>query len=372
MTTISASNYASYYQPVGAYAARSAAVAASGGASTAGRQGGDTIVLSDAAKKALAEKDFSTVTADARAALDDLLAKAGRASPLDTDGKVMVDLSKLDRRELFAIASNSDDQFTDDEQAAAKQEMQARFDAALAGPLAVARVTGDISALYKAAAAYLDGASAEEKQGDDWAALRDAVSAGYQQTLKDPDNIPAVDGDPVAAYIARANSGQTGSLRAFDDVAADVRTALDKQYADAASAGTELVFDAGRKVGRLVDFSDFDSRSLSAIILNQGDRFSPQEVNAARGELRKRSSATLLAGLKSAGTDPTAFATNIISAFGSMSAEERSAAGWSDAFYDTVLQNYQTAAKIAQMFGTANSDTSASTSSGAMSLLNYL
>jgi hypothetical protein len=372
MTTISASSYASYYQSA-IYAARGGtSVTSSGGAGTTGSQGGDTIILSEAAKKALAEKDFSTVTADARAALDALLETAGRTSPLDDDGSLAIDLSKLDRRELFAIASNSDGQFSDDEQAAAKQEMQARFDAALAGPLAVARVTGDISALYNAAAAYLDGASAEEKQSDDWSTLRDAVEAGYQQTLDDPDNIPAIDGDPVAAYIARSNTGQTGATRDFDAVAADVRTALDKQYADAAGAGRELVFDAGRKVGQLVDFSDFDSRSLSAIILNQGDRFSTQEVTAARGELRKRSSATLLAGLKSAGSDPTAFATNIISAFGSMSAEERTAAGWSDAFYDTVLQNYQTAAKIAQMFGTANSDTSAATGSGVMSLLNYL
>jgi hypothetical protein len=374
MTTVSASSsYASYYQTANTYAARQAGTtASSNGTGTTGKQGGDTIVLSDAAKKALAEKDFATVTADARTALDDLLEAAGRTSPLDANGHVAIDLSKLDRRELYAISSNSDDQFTEDEQAAAEDEMNDRFDAALAGPLAVARVTGDISALYKAASDYLDGASAEEKESDTWSKLHDAVAAAYQQTLSDPDNIPAVDGDPVADYIARSNSGEAGAQRDFDSVASDVRTALDKQYADAASAGKELVFDSGRKIGQLVDFSDFDSRSLSAIVLNQGDRFSSVEVTAAQAELRKRSSATLLAGLKSAGSDPTAFATNIINAFGSMSAEERNAAGWSDAFYDTVLQNYQSAAKIAQMFGASGSGAAATTSSGVMSLLNYL
>lgn len=373
MTTVSASSYASYYQTASTYAARqSSTAAASNGTGTAGKQDGDTILLSDAARKAMAEKNFATVTADARTTLDDLLEAAGRTSPLDANGHVAIDLSKLDRRELYAIASNSDDQFTKDEQAAAKDEMNDQFDAALAGPLAVARVTGDISALYKAASDYLDGASAEEKQSDTWIKLHAAVAAAYRQTLSDPDNIPAVDGDPVADYIARSNSGEAGAKRDFDSVASDVRTALDKQYADAASAGRELVFDPGRKTGQLVDFSDFDSRSLSAIVLNQGGRFSPVEVTAAQTELRKRSSATLLAGLKSAGSDPTAFTTNIINAFGSMSSEERSAAGWSDAFYDTALQNYQSAAKIAQMLGPSGSGASATMSSGIMSLLNYL
>ena len=139
MTTVSASSYASYYQTASTYAARqSSTAAASNGTGTTGRQGGDTIILSAAAKKAMAEKDFAAVTADARTALDDLLAAAGRTSPLDANGHVAIDLSKLDRRELYAIASNSDDQFTEDEQAAAKDEMNDRFDAALAGPLAVA------------------------------------------------------------------------------------------------------------------------------------------------------------------------------------------------------------------------------------------
>src|ERR1700710_2580149 len=68
------------------------------------------VTLSDQALALLAAqsttKDFATVTADARTALDALYKDAKVTVPL-AGGKPTIDLSALDRRTLFAIASNS-------------------------------------------------------------------------------------------------------------------------------------------------------------------------------------------------------------------------------------------------------------------------
>jgi len=69
------------------------------------------LTLSDAARAQLASastlKDFTTVTADARTTLDGLYNRAKVKGPIDADGKATINLSSLDRRSLFAIATNN-------------------------------------------------------------------------------------------------------------------------------------------------------------------------------------------------------------------------------------------------------------------------
>src|SRR5262249_53536402 len=110
--------------------------------------------------------------------------------------------------------------------------------------------------------------------------------------------------------------------------------------------------------------------SLSAIALNQDNKFSPEEVFAAKQAISQRSSATVLAGLKSAASDPATFAKNLISAYSSMSPEERAAAGWSDQLYSAAVASYNTAQQIANIFG--DSTTGSSGTSTALSFLNYM
>ena len=69
---------------------------------------------------------------------------------------------------------------------------------------------------------------------------------------------------------------------------------------NAKAAGKELLFSKLRKVGQQVDFSQFDSRSLSAIALNKDEKFTGEEINAAKAEMRSRSGQALLASFKSA------------------------------------------------------------------------
>lgn len=327
------------------------------------------ITLSEAAKAALSERTYAEVTSDARSELDKLLTANDLTSPY-RDGKLAINLSELDRREIFAIATNSEDKFTTDEQRAAGEELAQRFDTAMAGPAAVARVTDEMIDLYEAAEEFFDEASPEEKLTSLWATKNAAVVEAIQQLTADPTQPPELDDDPVADYLLRISTGDSNYTRDFNDIADDARIALDKQHADANDNGQELLFSETRRNGQMVDFSKFDSRSLSAIALNEGDQFSAQEVFAAKMKMNERSRATLLACINHASetSDPTALSKKIISAFGSMSPQERSAAGWSDDLYQTAILNYASSAKIADMFSGSTEVNSART---AMNLLNF-
>ena len=314
-----------------------------------------SITLSSAAQAELAKKDFATVLADAHAKLLALLKDAKRTSPLQ-DGKLALDLSSLDPRELYAMSS--DKSFAPEEREAAGLEMQRRFESAMSGPAAVAKVTGDYTGLYKAAATYLDSLGDEEKNGTDWIAGRDAITEGLKQLQSDPKTLPdAGDNDPVALYLALTEAGQT-QQQDIKDVATGARASLDALYAKAIKDGKVPTFNKQTTVGTYVDLSSFPSRTLSAIALNTENKFAPEEVNAAKGALRTKSGAALLAGFQNAAksSDPTAFSQNIIAMFSSMSAEERQAAGWSDNFYQAAVASYESTSKLTQMFAEAGGD----------------
>ena len=278
-----------------------------------------SITLSEAAKAALATKDFPTVVAEARGKLDALLQEADRTSPLENKA-LALDLSSLDPRELYAMASDAG--FTADEQSAAALEMQRRLESALAGPAAIADVTGNYAGLYKAAAAYLDSLGSEEKQGADWIAGRAAVTDGLKQVQADPRTLPDAGGaDPVALYLALREAGQTTQPATIEDTATGMRKALDTLYAAAIKAGKAPSFNKQTTVGSYIDLSQFDSRSLSSIVLDKTEQFSTAEVKTAKDILHAKSGAALLAGFQSAAksSDPTAFSQNIISLYASMS-----------------------------------------------------
>jgi hypothetical protein len=92
------------------------------------------ISLSAAAQKSTAPKPFSEVTLDARTALDAQYAASkanGRVLTGDSSTGDQFDLSKLDRRTVFAIASNSEGKFSRQEQIDADAEIGTRRQAFL-------------------------------------------------------------------------------------------------------------------------------------------------------------------------------------------------------------------------------------------------
>lgn len=349
----------SAYSPYRGYAtsyanAGTARTAAS--TTTATADSATSVTLSEAAMAALAERDFTAVLADSHEKLATLLTEAGRTSPMQ-DGQLALDLSSLDARELYAMSS--DPGFSDDEREAAGLEMQRRFEAAMAGPAAIARVTGNFTGLYKAAATYLDALGPEERASADWQAGRDAVTEALEQLRTAPGTLPdAGDSDPVALYLAITQNGD-GVGQSMTDLAANARVTLDRLYAQANANGRAPTFNQKTTTGTYIDVSSFSSSTLSAMVLDEEGRFTSDEVRAARAALQSKSGATLLASFKSAAKsgDPTAFSQNIIAAFSSLSADERQAAGWSEQLYQAALQNYATTSKLMEMFTQATSNT---------------
>jgi hypothetical protein len=316
------------------------------------------LTLSDAAKAQLASSagtpHFATVTAKARDTLDQLYKAANVKGPVADDGTVTVNLSSLDRRSLFAIATNSGNNFTPDEQSVASGEMNDRFNAAIAPAAAATSMTNNYSVIYKAAADYLDGASSEEKATATWSAQRAAVLKGLQATQQNPNVAPSgIANDPVAAYLSQYPDGTapTTSTESFSDVATGARATLDAQAAAAAANNKELVFDPGRKTGQRADLSSIDNRSLSAIALNQDSLFSNQEIFAAKTELDSRTRASILGSLKQSQTsgDPTQLSLGILQSYSAMSPEERQATNWTPAFKDNALQSYNSTSKLLSM-----------------------
>jgi hypothetical protein len=302
------------------------------------------LTLSAAARAQLANaptsKSFAAVTTDARSALDGLYAAANVKGPIDANGQTTVDLSSLDRRSLFAIATNNGGKFSPDEQKAASTELGNRFNQALAPAAATSKLTGDLGPVYKAALDYLDGASDEEKATATWSAQRAAVLKGLQATQQNPATAPtSIPNDPVAAYLAQNVSGNATATEDISTVAKNARATLDAQAKAAAAAG---------KSGQPADLGSIDNRSLAAISLNQNGLFSKSESFAAKQALDSRTRASILSALKQSQTsgDPTQLSLGILNTYSSMSAEERQAANWTPAFLHNVVANYQSTSQI--------------------------
>jgi hypothetical protein len=341
VSTVSSSNASLTYAQILANAQKAAQSATTGAVnpsspSSSNSNSATNITLSAEAQAALAsiERDFATVTTDARTNLDKLLTDQKLTSLLK-DGKLAADLSKVDRRELYAISTNAGQKFTADEQKAAQMELQNRFDAAMAGPTAVSRVTGTMANLYDAALTYFDNMTPEEKASATYAEQRAALEDMKSKLAADPSTLPSSASDPVNQYMQRLADGETGEPRDIGDVASDARTTLDAQY----KAG-----------GSRANYKDFDSRSIASVALNSDNKFSAEEVRLAKNEMRSRAGAAVLAGLKNAdASNPASFAQNIISLYGAMSTEERAAAGWTDKLYAAAVSSYATTSKLNSM-----------------------
>jgi hypothetical protein len=335
--------------------------AATPASSTKSSDAATRVTLSDQAKAAMAAqapppKDFATVTADARAALDKLY-KAANVTGALAGGKPTIDLSSLDRRTVFAIASNSGGKFSTDEQTVASQELQHRFDAAMAPAASAAQLVGDYSTLYKAGLDYLNAMSPEEKATGTWAKQYAALTQGYRVAHAHPGTPPqGIANDPIADSLKRTASGNATSASDFNTVAKNTRLALDAQYKTAKEKGTEIVFNPLRRTGQMINLTGLDSRSLSAMSLNQDHLFSPDETRAANKELDTRTRTGLLKAFQQSQSsgDPRAFSIGIIQQYQSMSPEQRQVSNWSSHLLDVAVTNYKSTTSLMSLINSAS------------------
>ncbi|MEH2509421.1 hypothetical protein V1291_000775 [Nitrobacteraceae bacterium AZCC 1564] len=322
-------------------------------------EGADAAPASDETSAPDAPSDPTDAPSDPldaiRAWFDDQYDELGISSAM-LDGKVAVDLSSQSREILSQVASNTDGVFSDDEKAAAAAELTSRFNRAMASHVVIARHTGDYAGLYQAASDYLDQAGDAEKATDAWKdqkqAIMDGLSAAKASFGKAPDT--GNSNDPIRALLDQSapGIGAIGPDSTTQDVAAYARSMLDDQENHARDNGSELVFDPSRKTGQLVDFSNFDNRTLATIVLNQDSSFSSQETYAAKTELERRTRANILGAMTPSGDSSSSGPGGVIQGYLNMSEEEKQVLGVTDDVTNKLIQSYRTMLSVQ---GTLNS-----------------
>ncbi len=134
-------------------------------------------------KTSLGPRAFSEVASNSRSALDAFYKKLGISS--DHFGKRDGDLRRevfeplnLDRRTLYAIASNEGGQFSDEEMSAAKGVMRSQVEKAMFGDVPELKPHAQMLRDY---ISFLDNeASPEEKASFEWATGRASAMAAYK------------------------------------------------------------------------------------------------------------------------------------------------------------------------------------------------
>lgn len=152
----------------------------------------DTVSISPQALALTAAqpKTFGQVTEDARASIDRVYADlAAQGKPFDHSHARQEDwegLTKgLDRRSLFAVASNSGGMFSADEQAMAQGLMGRQESGAMGlnGPMGSVSMMRDPAPGFAAGIRFLDGVSEEEKQSMEWKVGRASMQWMYESTF---------------------------------------------------------------------------------------------------------------------------------------------------------------------------------------------
>ena len=332
--------------------------------STTVAQASTNVTLSDEAKAYLAnlaqsvsssQAPAATLAANARTWFDQQYQDLGIPSAM-LDGQVAVDLTGQSRATLSAVASNTQNLFTDDETAAATHGLLTRFYDAIAPQIVIARHTGDYASLYSAAMKYMDAAGADEQATTSWQDQREALATGLAAATLSPGVAPDTGdaNDPVSALLENPNAGSPSASGSIESVAANARAMLDDQSSAAKDNGKELVFNSLRKTGQQADLSQFDNRTLAAIALNQGSAFSAEEIRAAKTELDQRNRTNILNTINQS-SNSGAGSLALLQQYSGMSAEEKSALGLTDQLTNRLVQTYQSTQAVQNVLSGAPS-----------------
>jgi hypothetical protein len=164
----------------------------------------------------IATKSFSEVTTDARATLNANYASLKAAgTPINYDTITQKELDTafkgLDRRSLFAIASNSQNLFTSQEQTWAQGAMSAQQASAMGLGQPTVFIQNP-SAGFLTGIQFLNSVSPEEKASTNWKVNMAGLQSSYEQTYSEnnPGKAPQSfnNTDPIVELLVKAiNSG---------------------------------------------------------------------------------------------------------------------------------------------------------------------
>ena len=116
----------------------------------------------------------------------------------------------------------------------------------------------------------------------------------------------------------------------FTDLANEIRSSLDTLYAAEKTAGKP----------QTANFANLSGRALSAVVLNQGNQFTPAEQRQAKAALdnqtRQDFAAATQGGMSMSSL--ASYSQSLVTQYDAMSPEERQARGWTEAFRDNAAK----------------------------------
>jgi len=152
-----------------------------------------------------------------------------------------------------------------------------------------------------------------------------ATSAATSLTDTSSDN-----GVSISASAQAASSEADDNQMDFGDLANTIRSSLDTLYAAEKAAGKPQV----------ANFGNLSGRALSAVVLNQGNQFTPTEQREAKAALDQQTRQDFAAATQS-GMSMSSLANysqSLVTQYDAMSPEERQARGWTESFRDNAAK----------------------------------
>ena len=172
--------------------------------------------------------------------------------------------------------------------------------------------TSYTSATYNAAIAKLEGQSSG------------ATTPATTDTSTDDNGVSISPTAQAAAAEADDNA------KDFTDLSNEIRSSLDTLYAAEKAAGKP----------QTANFSQLSGRALSAVVLDQGNQFTPAEQRAAKTALDQQTKddfASAISGGMSM-SSLSSYSQSLVAQYDAMSPEERQARGWTPQFRDNAAK----------------------------------
>ena len=155
-------------------------------------------------------------------------------------------------------------------------------------------------------------------------------AGGSTSSASTADETSNANGVSISDSAQAAASEADDNQMSFADLANTVRSSLDTLYAAEKAAGKP----------QTANFANLSGRALSAVVLNQGNQFTPAEQRQAKAALdqqtRKDFAAAIQGGMSM--SNLSSYSQSLVSQYDAMSPEERQARGWTEAFRDNAAK----------------------------------
>jgi len=180
---------------------------------------------------------------------------------------------------------------------------------------------------------YISGNSSSQSGSSYINSTVSAALAKVQNTGSAPDASATAGSDTGVSISANAQAAAAeadDNKKDFADLAREIRSSLDTLYAAEKTAGKP----------QAANFANLSGRALSAVVLNQGDQFTPAERHQAKAALDQQTRAAFISATQGgmSMSSLSSYSRSLVAQYDAMSSEERQARGWTQSFRDNAAK----------------------------------